>query len=171
MTNFKILFWNAGGLTNDKFTELKYTVFTHNIDLLGIVESGASTENLDFYRINGYQTFCLQRARQVASGIIVYIKNTFTANMTVGHSMTDSDKLEVIEINVWREGLHYQVHFLYNPPNNRPNLECLLNGWNRHSLIFGDFKAHSQRWGYSSKILEILSNSLLIQRLLSLLKI
>ncbi|GFQ66483.1 hypothetical protein TNCT_709891 [Trichonephila clavata] len=70
--------------------------------------------------------------------------------MTVRHTMTDFDRLEAVEINAWRGDLHYRVFFLYNPPNNRPNLDCLFDGWSRRSLLFGDFNAHSQRWGYSN---------------------
>ncbi|GFQ85864.1 hypothetical protein TNCT_555211 [Trichonephila clavata] len=70
--------------------------------------------------------------------------------MTVRHTMANSDRLEAVEINAWRGALHYRVFFLYNPPNNRPNLDCLLDGWSRRSFLFGDFNAHSQRWGYSN---------------------
>lgn len=40
--------------------------------------------------------------------------------------------------------------FFYNPPNNRPNLDCLSDGWSNRSLLFGNFNAHSQRWRYGS---------------------
>lgn len=96
----KTLFWNAKGLTSENFTELKILVFNSNIDIIGIVEIGASTENLGCYYINGYQAFSLRRLRQVALGTIVYVKLTFLANMHVRHNMTDFDSLEAVEINV-----------------------------------------------------------------------
>ncbi|KAG8197337.1 hypothetical protein JTE90_013464 [Oedothorax gibbosus] len=42
---------------------------------------------------------------------------------------------------------------LYNPPNNRPNFDCLLGGWVKDEMdnlfLYGDFNAY-RRWGYDS---------------------
>ncbi|GFR27679.1 hypothetical protein TNCT_517391 [Trichonephila clavata] len=105
MTSIKILFWNAGGFTYDKFTELKFIAFNQNFDLLGIVERHASTENLDLYRINGYQTFCLHD-RLLLSLVSLCTSDSFIANMTIRHTMTVSDRLKAVEINAWRGDLH-----------------------------------------------------------------
>ncbi|CAH1393703.1 unnamed protein product [Nezara viridula] len=70
------MFWNVGGLTADKFTEWKTIITKEDADLYGIVETGSSTENIQFYQLPGYQTYKLQRSRQVASGIIVAAKSS-----------------------------------------------------------------------------------------------
>ncbi|GFQ87737.1 hypothetical protein TNCT_143491 [Trichonephila clavata] len=151
MTSIKILFWNAGGFNYDKFTKLIFIAFNQNFDLLGIVESGASTEHFGLLSHKWISDFlfaaCTTGCFMVS---LLYIRDPFTENMTVRHTMTDSDRLEAVEINAWRGDLHYCVFFLYDPPNNQPNLDCLLDGWSRRSLLFGDFHAHSQRWRYSN---------------------
>ncbi|GFR19322.1 hypothetical protein TNCT_625641 [Trichonephila clavata] len=75
---------------------------------------------------------------------------TVDKSVTNGLAAHYQQILEAVEIDAWRGDLHYSVFFLYNPPNNRPNLDCLLDGWSRRSLLFGDFNAHSQKWGYSN---------------------
>ncbi|KAG8185640.1 hypothetical protein JTE90_018517 [Oedothorax gibbosus] len=62
--------------------------------------------------------------------------------------MSDSDTLEAFEIRVWKQNMGHRITFVYNPPRNKPDLDCLIQDWNKRSIILGDFNAHSTRWGY-----------------------
>ena len=64
-------FWNAGGLNNAKFTDLKTILYQHDADVFIIVEAGESTDFPQFYEVNNFTTHVLRRSRQVASGILV----------------------------------------------------------------------------------------------------
>ncbi|GFW54316.1 hypothetical protein TNCV_3702771 [Trichonephila clavipes] len=146
--SLKVLFWNAGGLTIDKFIELKAVISKESPDAIGITESDSSADNLRFFPLKGYKSYSLGRSRQIASGIVIFVKNDLTAEPLLKHAMTSSDSLEAIELRVWKRNIGYSVSFLYNPPRNKPDLNSLLHDWNKHSFILGDFNAHSTRWGY-----------------------
>ncbi|KAG8184194.1 hypothetical protein JTE90_015559 [Oedothorax gibbosus] len=146
--SLKILFWNAGGLTQDKFTELKQISYTESPDVIGIVESGASDDNLKYFPFKNYTTFSLQRSRQIVSGIVIFVKNNLIAKPYIKHVMSDSDTLEAFEIRVWKQNMGHRITFVYNPPRNKPDLDCLIQDWNKRSIILGDFNAYSTRWGY-----------------------
>lgn len=62
--------------------------------------------------------------------------------------MDNQDKLEAISIDIWKNGVHFTVIGLYNPPNNVPNLDLIMNMSQHHNtIVVGDFNAHSTRWG------------------------
>ena len=146
-----ILFWNAGGLSNSKHAELKVNAFRHDADIIIIVEAGASTDATCFYEITDYSLYVIKRSRQVASGIIAYVRNLYASKSTIIHEMDNQDKLEAISIDIWKNGVHFTVIGLYNPPNNVPNLDLIMNMSQHHNtIVVGDFNAHSTRWGYSS---------------------
>ncbi|GFS32721.1 hypothetical protein TNIN_468151 [Trichonephila inaurata madagascariensis] len=65
--------------------------------------------------------------------------------------MNSNDKLEAICIDVWKNGIHFKIVGLYNPPSNLPDLERIGGiSMHRNTIILGDFIAHSTRWGYSN---------------------
>ncbi|GFT57948.1 hypothetical protein TNCV_2768561 [Trichonephila clavipes] len=49
-------------------------------------------------RIVGYKSYYLGRSRQIASGIVIFVKNDLTAEPLLKHAMTSSDSLEAIEL-------------------------------------------------------------------------
>ncbi|GFQ97791.1 hypothetical protein TNCT_347801 [Trichonephila clavata] len=140
-------FWNAGGLTNDKFTELKTIVLNNDLDVMGI-KCGAAADNKEYFNLNDYQKFVLKRSRQIASGIIVFVKLSLKTKLIASRQMTTDDKLEFVQMHIWRQDTPIRVFFLYNPLNNKPDFDCILLNWDSKSLILGDFKAPSTRWGY-----------------------
>ncbi|GFR10932.1 hypothetical protein TNCT_230781 [Trichonephila clavata] len=58
-------------------------------------------------------------------------------------------KLEAIYIDAWKNGIHFKVVGLHNPPNNVLDLEriAVISG-HHNTVIVGDFNALSIRWGY-----------------------
>ena len=75
------LFWNAGGISEDKYVEFKKFISDEDADAFGIVEAGAISDkdNLEKAEIPGYNIYSLPRARRVASGILVGVKASLTA--------------------------------------------------------------------------------------------
>ena len=67
---------------------------------MGIVESGAAADNKEYFNILGYQKFVLKCSRQIASGIIVFIKLSLKAKLVASCKMTAEDKLEFFKIHV-----------------------------------------------------------------------
>ncbi|GFW08092.1 hypothetical protein TNCV_2978591 [Trichonephila clavipes] len=70
--SLKVLFWNAGGLTIDKFIELKTVISKESLDAIGIAETGSSADNLRFFPLKGYKSYSLECSRQIASGIVIF---------------------------------------------------------------------------------------------------
>jgi hypothetical protein len=101
-----------------------------------IVEAGLATESPDFYFINGYSNYQLKRARQVASGIMVGIRNGLMAKYQVLHEANDEDSLEAVLINIWKSKKHFSIVNLYNPPTNLPSLQCVVATLQPHSRRF-----------------------------------
>ncbi|XP_050507930.1 uncharacterized protein LOC126885406 [Diabrotica virgifera virgifera] len=118
--DLKVIFWNAGGLSNSKFLELKRSVLENNVDIYVIVEAGAATDTPHLYSTVGYSTHVLKRSRQVASGIIIGIKTPLVCKTNVIHEMQDRDKVEMLQQQI------------------QPS-----------TIIIGDFNSPSTRWGYS----------------------
>ncbi|GFR26037.1 uncharacterized protein TNCT_189291 [Trichonephila clavata] len=97
---FKISFWNTGGLTNGKFTELKTIVLNNDLDLLDIVESGAAADNEEYFNLTSCQKFGLKHSRQIASGIIIFVKLSPKAKLISPFQMTTDDKLQFVEMHI-----------------------------------------------------------------------
>ncbi|GFQ64693.1 hypothetical protein TNCT_486421 [Trichonephila clavata] len=145
---FETSFWNAGGLSNDKFTELKTIVLSNDLDVMGILEVGAAAYNEEYFNLTGYQKFVVNHSRQIASGITVFVKVFLKAKLNASRQMTTDDKLEFVQMHIWRQDTRIKVFFLYNPPNNKPDFGSILLNWDSKSLILGDFNAPSTRWDY-----------------------
>ncbi|PRD21787.1 UNVERIFIED_CONTAM: hypothetical protein NCL1_50839 [Trichonephila clavipes] len=58
----------------EKSEELKTNVLNNDLDVMGIVESGAAADNDEYFNLRGYQKFVLKHLRQTASSIIVFVK-------------------------------------------------------------------------------------------------
>lgn len=56
--------------------------------------------------------------------------------------------LEAALINLWKHNTRYRVIALYNPPNNKPDMDKIGDKIDAHTLIIGDFNAPSRRWSY-----------------------
>ncbi|KAJ4447959.1 hypothetical protein ANN_09969 [Periplaneta americana] len=76
--------------------------------------------------------------------------------------MQQEDKVEIIQIAIWKGNSHYTIYGIYNPPNNNPCLDII--NIHRKTILIGDFNGHSPKWGYkdynaSGKTIEDLLNS------------
>ena len=60
-TSLRVLYWNAGDLNNSKFLQFKRNVIEFDADVYFTVEAGASTENIEFFRISNYINYVLPR--------------------------------------------------------------------------------------------------------------
>ncbi|GFV98317.1 uncharacterized protein TNCV_622761 [Trichonephila clavipes] len=76
-------------------------------DAIGITESGSSADNLRFFPLKGYINHSpfssLGRSRQIAPGIVIFVKNGLSAEPLLKHAMTSSDSLEAIELRTLKE--------------------------------------------------------------------
>ena len=145
----RLLQWNAGGLSQHKKTELQRILIKHNVEIFAIMEANKTLNDLSRYQFSGYTIYVLEKNRQVASGILIGVKNTLTSTFNVIKEMGDtSDKLELIYLNVWKAGVHFKIYAAYNPPNNKPNLDAITTG--NKTIFLGDFNAPSKTWGYIS---------------------
>lgn len=131
-----------------KFIEFTKMVIDNDVDVFGIVEAGAASDNLDDYKIPGFQSYVLPRARSHSSGIIVAAREKLCADFKVIKEMSDTDRLELVELGIWTDKIHHRLLFTYNPPRNKPGLEYLEAIWTNKSLLLGDMNAPCTRWGY-----------------------
>ena len=74
-TKLKILQWNAGDLFSAKMTELKQITTQNDADLLIVNEANTTAENVQYYNNKDFTTHTLFKARQIASGILVTVRN------------------------------------------------------------------------------------------------
>ncbi|GFY69535.1 hypothetical protein TNIN_498021 [Trichonephila inaurata madagascariensis] len=70
-----ILFWNAGGLNNSKFSELKTNILKLDADIIFIVEADASADATFFYQIPDYSLFLIKESGRIASDISVPLRS------------------------------------------------------------------------------------------------
>ncbi|XP_014293152.1 uncharacterized protein [Halyomorpha halys] len=145
--NVKSIFWNAGGLTQDKYTELKVFIAKNEIDIFAIAEAGKSTEDIQYYQIPGYKVTSLKRTQQIASGIVIGVKTQYAIKVNIMHEMNVGDKHEA-QITVDNKRLNF--YFIYNPSKNKCDLSWLENLWDNRALVMGDFNGHSPISGYKS---------------------
>ena len=95
-TKLKILQWNAGGLSSAKMTELKQITSQNDADLLIINKANTTEENTQYYTMKGFTTHA--HARQIASGILVIVKNTIKLEFKIIKEMNDHDTAEIVKI-------------------------------------------------------------------------
>jgi hypothetical protein len=84
-----------------------------------------------------------------ASGIIVgATKNIIITKFKIIHEITESEKLEAVLVETWKKRRHFSTIFLYNPPENTPDLDILENILQANCMIVGNFNSPSTRCGY-----------------------
>lgn len=150
-TDLRILYWNAGGLSNTKFLEFKQSIYSTDADIYFIVEAGLASDNPEFFQSRGYNTKTLKRSRQVASGIIMGIKDgIINSDYDVIHEMDETNKMEAIHLKAWKNKKCFNLICLYNPPGNKLYTELLEVLIHPNSIFIGDFNCPSTRWGYNT---------------------
>jgi len=103
-TDLKILQWNAGGMSQNKKTELHLNLVKHNVDIFTVMETNLMAEKLIYYQLSGYTLYSLPKYRQVASGILIGVSNSLCAEFKIIKEMGNSeDKSEIVKVNVWKK--------------------------------------------------------------------
>ena len=90
-TNLKILQWNAGGMSQNKKTELHANLVKHNVDIFAIMEANLTAEKLIYYQLSGYTFYSLPKYRQVASGILIGVSKSLCAEFKIVKEMGNSE--------------------------------------------------------------------------------
>jgi hypothetical protein len=60
-TDLKILQCNAGGLSQNKKTELYLNLVKHDVKIFAVMEANLTTEKLIYYQLNGYTLYSLPK--------------------------------------------------------------------------------------------------------------
>ncbi|GIX84731.1 hypothetical protein CEXT_84121 [Caerostris extrusa] len=89
------------------------------------MEANLTLDIVKFYPFPGYNLYLLPKYRKVASGILVGIKDTLTADFEICKEMGESeDKSEIIKLEVWKKSCRFKIYALYVPPGSK-NPTCL----------------------------------------------
>jgi hypothetical protein len=108
-TDLKILQWNAGGLSQNKKTELHLNLVKHDVDIFAIMEANFTAEKLIYYQLRGYTLYSLPKYRRVASGILIGVSNSLCAEFKIVKEMGNpKDKSEIVKMNVWKKEITLQ---------------------------------------------------------------
>ena len=111
----KILQWNAGGLSSAEMAELKQITVQNDTDLLIINEANSTEENTQYYNIKGFTTHALDKARQIASRMLVIIKNTLKSEFKIIKEMNDHDTAEIVKISLWIKNKKFTIYGIQLP--------------------------------------------------------
>ena len=125
-----------------KKIELEHRMNTYNIDICCIQETHLQKDKT--FKVRGYQCFRTDRGGdRRKGGIIILIKS----NMNAHESSSTNDGVEQHIVTV--KTLKTEILLVnYDCPNN-VNLELHnIHVRDNNFIIMGDFKSHSQRWGY-----------------------
>nr|CDS31756.2 hypothetical protein HmN_000386700 [Hymenolepis microstoma] len=137
-------------MPEDNEIQIQKILTIYNIDIFTIMESTFSDDKLTYYQLPGYILHLLPKDRQVASVILTEVKENLTSHCEIIKNMGSmQDICEIIRLNAWKSQRHLMMYTIYNPPQNRPNLN-LLNISHR-TIVLGDLNAHSTRWGYKNR--------------------
>lgn len=169
-TENALWFWNASGLTREKFNKLKKMIYTSYPlpFLIGIIDAGNASTNRKKFQITGYRTKVQPKSRKNSSGITIFYKSTVELKIGKSRKMNmtkGGDKLEGLELLLRSPVLgKLRVFVMYNPPKNKPDLTWLEWDQNIPTLLYADFNAISIHFGYSrttpvGRILESFINS------------
>ena len=79
-------------------TELKQITTQNDTNLLIINEANTTAENVQYYNIKDFTTHTLFKARQIASGILVTVRNNLKSEFKIIKEMNDHDTAEIVKI-------------------------------------------------------------------------
>ena len=150
MFNLTILSWNARGLKSN-FDQL-VNFLAHAVivpSILAIQETHLSQLNLEdnlLLQIQGFTLVANSRVDQKGGGTALYIRNSIPyklENLTLGD-------LEYTEIHAMLDDCRTPLRIIsiYLPPNKKINeVNLLILGSHRNTIMVGDFNAKSPLWG------------------------
>ena len=92
-----------------------------------------------------------KKSRKVASGLLIGIRDIILSGFEVIKITGEKeDKVKIARVNCFINRQHYKIFCIYNPPNNKPNLDLIHTV--KKIVEICDFNEHSQTWGYSDKM-------------------
>ncbi|KAG8196234.1 hypothetical protein JTE90_023793 [Oedothorax gibbosus] len=152
-----------GGLSWSKFSKLGRFAEEERADVLVILEANITEEKMKYFQLKGYTFHGLFKQRQVASGILVGIKDSLTAKFAIVKEMNTVDKAEIIKVKILINKIKFLIYGIYSPPNNK-NLNLDILPVSNNTILVGDFNAASPSWGYETynqvgKLVEDFSDS------------
>jgi hypothetical protein len=104
-------------MSQNKKTEMHLNLVKHNMDIFAIMETNLTAEKLIYYQLSGYTLYSLPKYRQIASGILVGVRNSLSAEFKLVKEMGNSeDKSEIVKVNVWKQGKNFTIYAIYSPP-------------------------------------------------------
>jgi exonuclease III len=146
-TDLKILQWNAGGLSQNKKTELYPNLVKHDVDVFAIMEANFTAEKLIYFQLNGYTLHSPRKYRQIARGVLIRVSVSLCAQFKIVKAIGNSeDKSKIVKANIWKKGKKFTIYANYSPLNNKPDFTSL--NITSKTIMIGDFNAHSRKWGY-----------------------
>lgn len=126
------------------------------------MEANKLKKDMTRFAFHGYHVFLLEKGRNLASGTLVGAKNSITSSFEIIKPIGESnDKIEIALLNCWMSNCHFKNFSVYNPPNNKTNLD--FTNVNRRTIVIGDFNAHSQKWGYRDRNLVCVCGGMLLR--------
>jgi exonuclease III len=137
-----ILQWNAEGVMK-KTLNLAESLHKENIVIACLQETHLNVNHN--FLVRGYETFrfdCMDRHKV---GVLILVCNI----IAVQELMVNTNQQE--EINGIDMRLHDCTTWIYNAycPPDRDLALTLMNPTDSNCVVLGDFKSHSERWGYN----------------------
>jgi len=129
-------------------TELKQITTQTNTDILIINEANITADNAQYYNIKDFTTYTLHKARQIASGMLVTVRNNLKSQFIFIKEMNDHDTAEIVKIITWKENKKFTIYGIYSLPGNK-NLCLDTLDITSATVVIGDFNAASPDWGYN----------------------
>ncbi|GFS38283.1 hypothetical protein NPIL_594561 [Nephila pilipes] len=81
------------------------------------MSANLNEDSVKFYPFPRYTLFLLPKYRQVASGILIGVRNELIADFKGIKSMgTSIDKSEIVKIQLWKEDTLFKIFDFYIPP-------------------------------------------------------
>jgi len=99
-------------------TELKQITNQNDADLLIINEANTTAENVQYYNIKDFTTHTLFKARQIASRMLVTVRNNLKSEFKIIKEMNDNTA-EIVKILIWKENKKFTIYGIYSPPGNK----------------------------------------------------
>jgi len=109
-------------------------------------EANVTADNAQNYNIKDFTNYTLHKARQIASGMLVTVRNNLKSQLKIIKEMNDHDTAEIVKIITWKEKMKFTVCGIYNPPGYK-NLCLDTLDITSATVVIGGFNAASPNWG------------------------
>ena len=79
---------------------MKSIILNYDFDIMGIVESGAASDNEEYFNTFGYQKFVLKQFKTNCFWHYYFVKLSLQGKLIASHQGTTEDKLEFMKIHL-----------------------------------------------------------------------